>query len=74
LIYSGREENFDMNALSKIGRIDDVPNWYYDPATNSIQNGGINPANTKVTSIPKNSFRKTLEIGLSEQIWSPIKN
>ena len=73
LMVAGSKEDFDMQSLSKTGRIDNVPEWYYDAATNSIQNGGINPEGTKVTQIPRFSLKKILEVGLSEQIWSPVR-
>jgi len=73
LMVSGAKEDFNMQALSKTGRIDNIPEWYYDPATNSIQNGGINPKETPVTKIPRFSLKKILEVGLSEQIWSPLR-
>ena len=73
LMVSGAKEDFNMQALSKTGRIDNIPEWYYDPATNSIQNGGINPRETPVTKVPRFSLKKILEVGLSEQIWSPLR-
>lgn len=73
LMLSGFKEDFDMASLAKTGRLDNVPEWYYDPATNSIQNGGINPTGTKATKIEHFSLRKILEVGLSEQIWSPVR-
>lgn len=64
----GPPEIFAMN-----GTIKEVPEWYYDPATNSLLNGGPNPQNIKPTSIDPFEFKKVLEIGLSEQLWSPSK-
>jgi hypothetical protein len=49
------------SELSKSGRIDDVPNWYYDPATNSLQNGGANPGTIAPTKIPWDQFPSIIQ-------------
>lgn len=61
----------DFNGLSVSGRYESVPEWYYDPATNSLQNGGINPQGVTPTKIPKKSMLEILKIGLSEELWKP---
>jgi len=48
--------NFD---LMNPGKIAEVPEWYYDRATNSILNGGTNPKGIKPTAI---DFRKMGQI------------
>jgi hypothetical protein len=64
----------DMDYLSSPQRIDEVQNWYYDTATNSIQNGGITPTkNIYPTKIPKESMVEILKLGLSETLWKPEK-
>jgi hypothetical protein len=45
--------------LEQSGRITDVPEWYYDTVTNSIQNGGIALDQVPATKIP---FEKIIEI------------
>jgi len=62
-----------MNELSRSGRLEAVPEWYYDPATNSIQNGGINPKDILSTKISKEQLKKIIELGLSESLWSPLR-
>lgn len=54
------------------GKIASVPEWYYDPATNSIQNGGVNPLEIKPTGISKEDILKILEIGLNKTPWAKI--
>lgn len=54
------------------GKIESVPEWYYDPATNSIQNGGVNPLEIKATAISKTDIIKILEVGLSKTPWEKI--
>lgn len=54
------------------GKIKSVPQWYYDPATNSIQNGGVNPLETMPTRITKEELIKILEVGLSKAPWAKI--
>lgn len=50
--------------LQNPGRVDEVPNWYYDPATNSIQNGGVNTHLVEATKIPWEELKKIVEAGL----------
>lgn len=62
----------DMDHLSSPQRINEVPNWYYDIATNSLQNGGIIPTkNTPPTKISKQSMVEILKLGISESLWNP---
>jgi hypothetical protein len=62
----------DMNYLASPQRINEVLNWYYDTATNSLQNGGIMPTkNTPPTKISKQSMIEILKLGLVESLWNP---
>ncbi len=69
---SGGELELTKQILTSPGRVNEIPEWYYDPATNSLQNGGINPKEIKPTKIPKEDLRRVLELGLSEKIWDII--
>lgn len=62
---------YEPREISVSGSIPEVPEWYYDTATNSLLNGGPNPQNIKATSIDPFEFKKILEVGISEQLWSP---
>lgn len=68
---AGKDLKLTERALAQTGRIKEIPEWYYDPATNSIQNGGLNPKEISPTKIPRSEFKKILELGLSEQLWDP---
>ncbi len=63
----------DMELLSSSGRIKEILNWYYDTATNSLQNGGINPKSVLPTKISRESMNELLKFGLSEELWVPPK-
>jgi len=63
----------DIHYLAKTGRLPEVPEWYYDQATNSIQNGGLNPKEIQNTKITRFSLKKLLEVGLSETLWNPMR-
>lgn len=67
----GRETSLLPADLSRTGRIKEVPEWYYDRATNTIQNGGMNPKEVPPTAIPWEKMPQLFEVGLSEQVWSP---
>lgn len=73
LNLSGKVLDVPIGYLAKTGRLGEIPEWYYDGATNSIQNGGLNPKEIEKTKISRFSFRKLLEIGLSEALWSPVR-
>ncbi len=60
-----------INELAKTGKIESIPEWYFDPATNSIQNGGMAPKDVPATKVEKMALKKLLELGLSEQLWKP---
>lgn len=64
-------EGKDAHYLSSSGKIAEIPEWYLDPATNSLQNGGAIPKDTPPTRIERFVFRKLLEAGLSESVWRP---
>jgi hypothetical protein len=63
----------DMKVLAQTGRLEALPGWYYDTATNSILNGGVTPESVIPTKIKKEQLHKIMELGLSEQLWSPVK-
>jgi 2'-5' RNA ligase len=65
-----REIKLPPLELIKPGRIPEIPEWYYDLATNSILNGGINPKGTPPTSIPFERIKEILKEGLSETVSS----
>ena len=50
--------------LSAPGRISKVPNWYYDRATNSLLNGGLNPQGVEATKISFEKIRQLVLQGL----------
>ena len=52
--------------LSQPGKIAEVSNWYFDPATNSLQNGGANPGSTEATKIPWSEFATIVSQGMSQ--------
>jgi len=55
--------------LIKPGKISQVPEWYYDRATNSILNGGVNPKGTSPTSIPFERIKELIKEGLSYPLF-----
>ncbi|MDO8594607.1 MAG: hypothetical protein Q7R93_03795 [bacterium] len=70
---SPNPSDFPPRLLAEPGRLDDIPEWYYDTATNSIQNGGTSPQGISPTRIKKPEWPKLLEVGLSESLWSPMR-
>ena len=56
----------DVESLVSFGTTESVPEWYYDPATNSLFNGGSSETNTPVSNIKKEKMKDILIKGLSE--------
>ena len=69
-MHARRDFEAPYAVLVKPGRLPEVPEWYYDRATNSIQNGGINPGKTPATHIKREELREVLELGLSGKAFS----
>ena len=63
---SNRKLKLYMADLMRPGSISEVPEWYYDRATNSILNGGLNPQGINATKIPLEVIKDLLKQGLSE--------
>ena len=63
--HAGQRMQLPMHLLAAAGRIEEIPQWFYDPATNSLQNGGVNPKDTPPTKIPSPDFHRLLTEGLT---------
>ncbi len=64
----GKVITYSTNDLMKPGKIFDIPEWYYDKATNSILNGGVNPKGIEPTMISVERMKNILKEALSRQI------
>lgn len=61
---AGPEEtktNIPISKLMSPGTIAEVPEWYYDRATNSVLNGGVNPKGIQSTQISLKRIREIIE-------------
>ncbi|MCH7883128.1 hypothetical protein IIA95_01800 [Patescibacteria group bacterium] len=63
-----RDIDLSLEESAKPGRLKKIPEWYYDRATNSIQNGGVNPRSVPPTRIPKPEMVKILALGLTHTL------
>lgn len=70
---SGKQLEEDVSSLCRPARHPGVKEWYYDRATNSLQNGGLHPKEIPATKIPWDEFPTLVEIGLSEKLFNPIR-
>ncbi|MBX4198447.1 hypothetical protein KW782_03885 [Candidatus Parcubacteria bacterium] len=68
LMKANNPKLIPSHILKSEGRIPEVPEWYYDIATNSIQNGGVKPQGISPTRLTRTEIVKLLEIGLSHQL------
>ncbi len=69
---AGKQLEEDVFSLCRPARHPGVKEWYYDRATNSLQNGGLHPKEIPATQIPWDEFPKLIEIGLSETLFNPM--
>ena len=49
------------------GQISEVPEWYYDTAANTLQNGGIRPNGVEPTSLRDEQIAQALRNGLTKK-------
>ena len=69
---NGLKISEDPESLMAKRRINEVPNWYYDTATNSILNGStVSSVDIAPTKIDWLELRKIIELGLTEELISP---
>ena len=54
----------DEVYVSQTGRIDEIPYWYYDPATNSLLNGGLHSKDVVQTLIAWDVLKNIVRAGL----------
>lgn len=73
IMRSGKDMDLGERELVSAGRLKEVPEWYYDPATNSIQNGGVNPKDIPATKIGKKDWKDILTRGLAGQVWDKFE-
>lgn len=65
LASQGKPNTVTSEQLSAHARITEVPEWYYDPATNSLQNGGTQPGTIAPTHIPWEAFPELVKEAFS---------
>ena len=56
----------DEASLHQTGTHELTPNWYYDPATNSLLNGGVTPDAVVATTIPWDDMQRIVLHFLAE--------
>lgn len=62
---SGVRVSTDRDYLSRTGRVDELPQWYFDPATNSLLNGGVHNKQVQATKIPWDEMKQIVVKGLA---------
>lgn len=70
---SGNILEEELFSLYRPARHPRVKEWYYDRATNSIQNGGLHPKEIPPTKIAWDEFPRLIQLGLSETLFNPTK-
>ncbi|MEK7076629.1 MAG: 2'-5' RNA ligase family protein [Patescibacteria group bacterium] len=62
----GRALNALRYELARPGRVDEVPEWYYDRATNSLLNGSLNQKGIPPTAVSLEKMKDLITRGLGE--------
>lgn len=57
-------DKINWKFLFNKGKMKEIPEWYYDTATNSLQNGGMLPEQVSPTSLTLRDIKRALKIGL----------
>ena len=65
----GRRLGLSSEDLMRPGRVNEVPEWYYDRATNSLLNGSLSQKGISPTQITLPRIKELIEEGLSS--WPP---
>lgn len=68
LMQKGEEnliQKLSSEKLSQTGTVSEVPEWYYDPMTKSLLNGGWDKNNTEATKISLERMMSLVEEGLN---------
>lgn len=69
----GIELEASIYELARPGRHPRIKEWYYDRATNSLQNGGLNPREVPPTNLSWEEIKKIIHLGLAETIINPTQ-
>ena len=72
MIVARNNYNFSVGDLMRPGKINEIPEWYYDRATNSMLNGSINPKGIMATSISFEKIKEILKESLQRDIFKRI--
>jgi hypothetical protein len=59
---------YSFEQLKAPGRITEIPEWYYDTATNSLLNGGVNPKGVSPTLISLGRMKHIIKDSLSRTV------
>jgi hypothetical protein len=62
--------NLSIEKLTSAGALDEIPNWYFDPGTNSLLNGSSSATNIEATKIDTSKIKEILSLGLSEKMFN----
>ncbi|MBX4200798.1 hypothetical protein KW786_01575 [Candidatus Parcubacteria bacterium] len=66
LKLKGNQQLPSPSRLMTEGKLPEVPEWYYDKATNSLLNGGVNPKGISATQIPLETITEIIKESLAK--------
>jgi hypothetical protein len=63
---------FTPEQLGSPGRLPQLPEWFYDTAANTLQNGGVIPDSVAATQLSADEVTSALLVGLNETIFEKL--
>ncbi|MEW6407582.1 MAG: hypothetical protein AB1465_02730 [Patescibacteria group bacterium] len=64
-------DRVNWKGLYNKGKMKEIPEWYYDTAANTIQNGGMLSEITRPTQLTLQDIKRALKIGLDYNFLDP---
>ncbi len=61
-------EKYSVKDLRETDRLKDIPEWFYDTAANTIQNGGVIPESTPATDLSAEEVVNAVFVGLDREV------
>ena len=65
----GIEAQIDSHNLRAKGKLGKIPEWYYDTAANTLQNGGMMTDEVKPTQLSLQDIKQAIQIGLNQRVF-----
>lgn len=69
----GLQLSHSLTEFQSVGRLNEIPEWYYDDAANTIQNGGVSPGETPATALSAEEILSLVQTSIPKGIIGSLK-